>query len=183
SFQLVPGPNATVGAANFPFHKVSNPDDRFSVVSDVNDVMGSQGVFDGLFLGLGQGNSVELAKPVSDPVFHVGSNNTRRVTGRNAPTVINAAFNYNNFWDGRANFIFNGVNPFGDADVGARIFSNDGKGNLNAVQIHLENSSLASQAVGPPGNDVEMSLTGRTFPDIGRKLLSLRPLGKQLVHG
>ncbi|MFL5311049.1 MAG: cytochrome-c peroxidase [Myxococcales bacterium] len=184
SFQLVPGPNATVTAANFPFHKVSNPDDRHSVVSDVNDVMGSQGVFFGQFLGLDKekGNTVEVAKSLPDPVFHVGSNNTRRVTGRNAPSVINAAFNYNNFWDGRANFIFNGVNPFGDADVNARIFSNDGFGKLNPVQIHLENSSLASQAVGPPGNDVEMSLSGRTFADIGRKLLTVRPLGRQLIH-
>lgn len=183
SFQLVPGPNATVSAANFPFHRLRNPDDRFSVLSDVNDVMGSQGVFFGQFLGFTREDSVEIGKPVPDPVFHVGSNNTRRVTGRNAPSVINAAFNYNNFWDGRANFIFNGVNPFGDADVNARIFSNDGTGKLKAVQIRLENSSLASQAVGPPGNDVEMSLTGRTFPDIGRKMLTLRPLGRQTVHG
>jgi cytochrome c peroxidase len=183
SFQLVPGPNATVTAGNFPFHKLRNPDDRFSIVSDVNDVMGSQGVFFTQFLGIQREQGGENGKPLPDPVFHVGSNNTRRVTGRNAPSVINAAFNYNNFWDGRANFIFNGVDPFGDANVNARIFSNDGKGALKAVQIHLENSSLASQAVGPPGNDVEMSFSGRTFPDIGKKLLTLRPLGKQLVHG
>jgi cytochrome c peroxidase len=183
TFQLVPGPNATVNATNFPFHRLRNPDDRFSVISDVNDVMGSQGVFFGQFLGFNREDAVEIGRPVPDPVFHVGSNNTRRVTGRNAPSVINAAFNYNNFWDGRANFIFNGVNPFGDADVNARIFTNDGTGKLTAVAIHLENSSLASQAVGPPGNDVEMSLTGRTFPDIGRKLLTLRPLGRQTVHG
>jgi cytochrome c peroxidase len=182
SFQLVPGPNSTVTAANFPFHRLGNPDDRYSVVGDANDVMGSQGVFDTEFLGLAHERAVELGRPVADPVFHVGANNTRRVTGRNAPSVINAAFNYNNFWDGRANFIFNGVDPFGDANVNARIFTNDGTGALKGVQIHLENSSLASQAVGPPGNDVEMSFSNRTFPDIGRKLLSLRPLGRQLVH-
>ena len=117
-----------------------------------------------------------------DAVFHVGANNTRRVTGRQAPSVINAAFNYNNFWDGRANFIFNGNNPFGDSDVNARVFSDDGTGALKAVAVHLENSSLASQAVGPPGSGTEMSLNNRTFPDIGKKLLSLRPLGKQMVH-
>src|SRR3954469_8721090 len=182
-FQLVPGPNSEVTAANFPFHRVRNPDNRHSVLSDVNDVMGSQGVFDTEFLGLVVDRTAEVGKPVDDPVFHVGANNTRRVTGRNAPSVINAAFNYNNFWDGRANFIFNGVDPFGDANVKARIFTNDGTGALKGVQIHLENSSLASQAVGPPGNDVEMSYSNRTFPDIGRKLLGLRPLGKQLVHG
>src|SRR4051812_20330204 len=181
TFQLVPGPNATVAGSNFPFHKLSNPDDRATVVSDVNDVMGSAGVFPNTFLGVVLGQAAENGTPVADAVFHVGATNTRRVTGRNAPSVINAAFNYNNFWDGRANFIFNGVDPFGDADVNARIFTNDGTGALSAVQIHLENSSLASQSVGPPGNNVEMSYTNRTFPDIGRKLLSLRPLGKQVV--
>src|SRR3954463_4409880 len=52
TFQLVPGPNATVVSGNFPFHKLRNPDDRNSVVSDVNDVMGSQGVFFTQFLGI-----------------------------------------------------------------------------------------------------------------------------------
>ena len=184
TFQIVSGPNSTVTAANFPFHRLAQPDDRFStVLQDVNDVMGSQGVFEGLYLGFARSEAVEVSNPVPDPVFHVGANNTRRVTGRQAPSVINAAFYYNNFWDGRANNIFNGNNPFGDADLNARVFSNDGTGALKPVAIHLENSSLASQAVGPPGSDVEMSLTNRTFPDIGKKLLTLRPLGKQLVHG
>src|SRR4051812_24279019 len=95
-FQLVPGPNSTVTAASFPFHRVSDPDDRFSVVGDANDVMGSQGVFFTQFLGVAHEQAAEVGKAVADPVFHVGATNTRRVTGRNAPTVINAAFNYNN---------------------------------------------------------------------------------------
>jgi len=144
--------------------------------------MGSQGVFLGDFLAVTRGEAAEVGNASPDPVFHVGSYNTRRTTGRNAPSVINAAFNYNNFWDGRANFIFNGNNPFGDADVNAKVFSNDGTGTLKPVGIHLDNSSLASQAVGPPGNGTEMSLGNRTFPDIGKKLLSLRPLAKQFVH-
>jgi cytochrome c peroxidase len=184
SFQVVPGPNGTVTPANFPLHKVADRDDRLStVLQDLNDVLGSQGVFDGEFLGVLKNQAAELSNPVPDPIFHVGTHNTRRVTGRNAPSVINAAFNYNNFWDGRANNTFNGVDPFGDADLNARVFTNDGTGTLTPMAVHLENSSLASQAVGPPGSDVEMSLTHRTFPDIGKKLLTLRPLGKQLVHG
>jgi cytochrome c peroxidase len=184
SFSTVPGPNATVTTSNFPFHKLSDRSDRNSrVLADTNDVTGSQGVFDGQFLGVLRSQAVEQSNPVADPTFHVGTHNVRRVTGRNAPSVINAAFNYNNFWDGRANNVFNGQNPFGDADVNARVFVSDGSGGLNPEAVHLENSSLASQAVGPPGSDVEMSLSNRTFPDIGKKLLSLRPLGKQLVHG
>jgi len=186
SFQLVPGPNATVAAGNFPFHRFSNRDARdSSILADFNDVIGSQGVFLTKFLGIKREKGVDEGQPQPDTVFHVGSNNTRRVTGRNAPSVINAAFNYNNFWDGRANFIFNGVNPFGDADVNARVFVNTGTvraPSLTPTKVRIEKSSLASQAVGPPGNDVEMSFSGRTFPDIGKKMLSLRPLGKQMVH-
>ena len=103
---------------------------------------------------------------------------------RNTPTVINAAFNFANFWDGRANNIFNGVSPFGPADANARVFENNGvaSGPLSAAIVRLENSSLASQAVGPPTSDFEMSARGRTWPKIGKKMLSLPPLAKQAVH-
>src|SRR4029079_11779175 len=43
------------------------------------------------------------------------------------------------------------------------------------------NAPRAPQAAGPPGNRVEMSSNGRTLSDIGRKLLSLRPLRTQIV--
>ena len=48
--------------------------------------------------------------------------------------------------------------------------------------VRLENASLASQAVGPPLSDFEMSFRGRTWPKIGKKMLSLPPLAKQAVH-
>src|SRR5207244_2450802 len=47
------------------------------------------------------------------------------------------------------------------------------------VEIHL--ASLASQAVGPPLSNFEMSCEGRTFPDVGHKMLGLRPLALQVV--
>jgi cytochrome c peroxidase len=183
-FTLVPGPNATLTAALFPTHKLDDISNRDSgVIADHNDIVGSAGVFNANFVAVIQGSPYELGTPVADPVFHVGTHNVRRQTGRNAPSVINAVFNYNNFWDGRANNIFNGVDPFGDANVNARIFQSATATTLTPVAVHLENSSLASQAVGPPGNGTEMSLAGRTFPDIGKKLLALRPLGLQGVHG
>ncbi|HST77572.1 MAG TPA: cytochrome C peroxidase, partial [Verrucomicrobiae bacterium] len=49
------------------------------------------------------------------------------------------------------------------------------------TKLLLSNSSLASQAVGPPGSDTEMSATGRTFVKMGKKMLSLSPLAKQVV--
>lgn len=105
----------------------------------------------------------------------------RRVEPRNTPTTVNAVFNHSNFWDGRAHNLFNGVSIIGPLDRDARIWvARDGA--LVQEEVRIPNSSLASQALGPPVNDFEMSFLGRTFPDIGRKLLSLRPLGLQLVH-
>lgn len=37
----------------------------------------------------------------------------RKVEPRHTLTTINAAFNFRNFWDGRANNRFNGFDPFG----------------------------------------------------------------------
>ena len=115
-----------------------------------------------------------------DPVFRVGRLRTRRVEPRNTPTVINAAFLFRNFWDGRANNIFNGIDPFGRRNAGAFNVSWNGSSFVNE-RIDLNNSSLASQAVGPPLSDKEMSCVGRNFPDVGRKLLDRRPLRYQFI--
>jgi cytochrome c peroxidase len=53
--------------------------------------------------------------------------------------------------------------------------------NPTLVQVSLNKASLASQAVGPPLSDFEMSGRGRVFPKLGRKMLSLAPLAKQRV--
>ena len=186
-FSLVPGPNATLTAALFPTHKLDNITDRLSgVLSDSEDIVGSAGVFKTTFVAVVPGSPVETGNPVADATYHVGTHNVRQQTGRNAPTVINAVYNYNNFWDGRADNIFNGASPWGQADASARIYisnsSGPGSGTLTPTAIALENSSLASQAVGPPGSNVEMSFDKRTFMDIGKKMLSLRPLDLQAVH-
>ncbi len=52
---------------------------------------------------------------------------------------------------------------------------------LDPEKILLNNAALASQAVGPPNNSVEMSWNGRQFKDLGRKMLSLKPLALQKV--
>ena len=53
---------------------------------------------------------------------------------------------------------------------------------LVQVVVSLPDSSLASQAVGPALSDFEMSGAGREFPDIGRRILTKRPLAGQKVH-
>lgn len=178
----VRGPNQALQPADFPFHVRSSPDFQSSqILRDSNDVVGSQGVRFTDFVGVVPGSAVDEGLPIPDPVFQVGGANTRRVTARNTPSVINAVFNFANFWDGRAHFVFNGVNPFGPLDPTAGVWFNEA-GALVKRPVAIQFASLASQATGPPLDDTEMSFRGRTFPQLGRKLLGLTPLGKQLVH-
>lgn len=109
-----------------------------------------------------------------------GRLNTRRVEVRNTPTVINSGFNHRNFWDGRANFHFNGRNPFGPRDPDARVWRFRGSV-LEPVAILLDNASLASQAVGPVESVIEMAAHQRSFLHVGRKLLLSTPLVHQSV--
>jgi cytochrome c peroxidase len=173
------GPNHTLSLSDFPLHTSTR---------DNNNIVGSQGVFRNNFNDVVLGHAAENETGVADSVWSIsdgngGTINVRRSTPRNAPPVINAVFNYRNFWDGRAQRTFNGVNPFGAGDPSAHLLQVD-PSNPNAtidVKISLSNSSLASQAVGPPGSDVEMSATGRPFVKMGKKMLTLTPLALQQV--
>lgn len=180
--------NHTLSLSDFPYHKLSNPNDRFSrVVSDADDITGAMGVLGSVFNDITPGFAEDNTTPIAvDNPFNTGHFNVRRTTGRNAPPVINAVFNFRNFWDGRAFNNFNGVNPFGARDPNARVLMDtDGPGGTpaSAVSICLPLSSAASQATGPPMSDVEMSGAGRIWPKLGKKLLhpAIVPLGKQLV--
>jgi len=179
----VGGPNYTLVAKDFPFHRLSNPDDRSSTVkSDANDVVSSQGVFLSAFRDVGAGGGPDVCDHIADAVFQVQGVNARRVEPRNAPTMINAVFNFRNFWDGRAAEDFNGVSPFGHRDPNATLWKVQ-DGALTPVRVEIHASSLASQAAGPPLSPFEMSCDGRIFPQVGRKLLSpsVVPLGRQFV--
>jgi cytochrome c peroxidase len=183
TFRSPLGPNHQLTAADFPLHKLSDPNNGSSVISDNNNIVGSQGVYRYDFNDVVMGQAEEMETAVADSVFHVGATNTRRSTPRNAPSAVNAVFNYRNFWDGRAQRTFNGVNPFGKGDPVAFLLQVDA-GSANGIKqakVALSNSSLASQAVGPPGSDVEMSAAGRPFVKMGKKMLSLMPLAKQDV--
>jgi cytochrome c peroxidase len=179
------GPNYDLVAADFPFHKLADPSDRNStVLSDTNEVVSSQGVFTARFGGVGAPNDIGVPSLLGNgAVFNVDGALTRNVEPRQTPSVINAALNHRNFWDGRARFEFNGVNPIGKLDPGARIVERAGSSFPELVSVDVERSALASQADGPPLSDLEASYEGRRFPDIGRKLLdaTLTPLGGQLV--
>ena len=178
------GLNHTLSAAEYPFHKLANPDDRGSArLLSKDDVSGSNGVHNSEFLDILPGVGRDDIVGVPDGTFNVNGLNTRRVTGRNTPSTVNAIFNVRNFWDGRANRRFNGRNPFGDSDPNARMLRVNDLGELDLVRISINNASLASQAVGPPNNNTEMSAAGRDWLKLGKKMLSLQPLGTQRVHG
>jgi cytochrome c peroxidase len=255
---------------DFPFRKLADVNDRFSVVADVNDVSGSQGQFgltndkitvdvsrdpdsnspndpdqsqgqggSGNLQGLGDGNgegftygkdtpslptrklnagrnagsgsgggnsqsrgdkggttgapvntnSVELTTPVPDPVFSYPDPkdpaklvNTRRVTPRNTPSAVDAVFNFRNFWDGRAQNVCNGANPFGARDKQNHLLVVDAiDGKLGPTQVNMVNSALCSQSLGPILSSTEMSADGRNFHQVGKKLLARVPLSKQIV--
>lgn len=207
TFQLGGAPNYQLKPEDYPFHKLSDPNNAGStVLSSINDVASSQGAFNAEFVDVTPGKAEDNVNFKPDPVFKVGGTNVRRVEPRNTPTVINAVFNFRNFWDGRAQDIFNGISPFGLRDPNAFVGKADNPSKLDLVKVSLKNSSLASQAVGPPLSSFEQSADGRTFEEIGdkfgdidkksqsaskgkklprktgKKLLPLRPLGKQLVH-
>ena len=173
------GPNHSLALSDFPLHTLNR---------DNNNIVGSQGVFRYNFNDVVLGQAAENETGVTDPVWSIsngadGTVNVRRSTPRNAPPVINAVFNYRNFWDGRAQSTFNGVNPFGAGDPSAHLLQVDPSNPNSTIEVtlRLSNSSLASQAVGPPGSDVEMSATGRPFVKMGKKMLMLTPLALQQV--
>jgi hypothetical protein len=159
---------------------------HFPIPIGSNDVVSSQGVFNRSFSTVIPGNPVDVCGSTPDPHgFAVGGINVRKVPPRNTPSAVNAAFFFHNFWDGRADNTFNGANPRGpEGAANAHIFQTQTPGGVaTEVPVAITNGSLASQAVGPPLSDFEMSCAGRTFPDIGVKMLSLpTPLAKQKVH-
>lgn len=208
--------NTDVVASDFPFRKLGDPDRASegdplqAVIRSFDDVMSSMGVsrfkqfVDIPPIGaasFGAPSPVGGVKPllpdiglvVPDPV--PVNEGLRRVEPRNTPTMHAAAFNLDNFWDGRARFNFNGGSVFGPSDPTSHIFIDPGApgvaggrlagatmGDLRPELIaedpelaeqpvRIKFSSLGSQSVGPPLSDFEMSFAGRNWAKIGKKML------------
>lgn len=175
------GPNYQLQAADFPLTVLAIPGVRgaLDTANDNNDVVSSQGVH---WMGSG----------LDPDGFSQGFVKTRRVEPRNTPTMINAVFNHRQFWDGRAEAVFNGVNHLGMRDPNSKVFRADMPNNVVAVRVELDNASLASQAIAPIVSDLEMSAPGRTPQqvaldlakrprELGRRTHTKRPLDNQFV--
>lgn len=166
-----------------------------------HQIVGSQGVAISLFKSVEQPTCGVAAPETSEEVakvedgmarrrfdmFQSGGQRTRQITRRNSPSVINAVFNDRQFHDGRAESTFNGFSVFGDFDhqvILKKAVLDKKTGAVTEflpVSIAIPNASLASQAVGPIVNEVEMSYLGRSFHDLAIKLLAAKPLAVQEV--
>ena len=93
------------------------------------------------------------------------------ITDRNAPPAVDSN-SIHNFWDGRANYVFNGLGISGEPIP----IPTEG-GGFRTLQI--AEASQASQAVGPCLSPAEMSADGRNFADVGYKIRHAIPLRNQ----
>jgi cytochrome c peroxidase/FtsP/CotA-like multicopper oxidase with cupredoxin domain len=211
----VSGLNETMEESLFPFYQFVNEDDPNSeILTSTDDRMSSQGAFGGVFLDLGETDhgptmsgrftgstsrssipstmAGEMCVASTEGPFYADGMAHRKVEPRNTPSVINAVFNYRNFWDGRASDIFNGMDPFGQATndneptSGVLVAEKVTSGKKSQWQLKLETvalpySSLASQALGPPLSSFEMACEGFTFDDLADHLLTKRVLANQEV--
>jgi cytochrome c peroxidase len=194
-------PDGTVKPLHYPFVKyiqkyTRNEDGSIGPFrGNSNDVTSSMGIHFTDFKGTPVAKPVDWGTRLASPIFSSEAGSpVRRVPPRNAPTTINAVFNFTQFWDGKANPIFNGQTPFGQQDTDARVWVRQSDGSVVQESIVLKNASLASQAVGPALSHFEMSFgnpaagNARTFPELGKKLLRARdglppivPLAQQIV--
>ena len=84
--------NSTLSLNDFPFHRLANSgDNRSAVLRDARQVAGSAGVVERSFLSILTGSAFEESAVLSTGST-AGGLQTRRVTGRNTPSVINAVF-------------------------------------------------------------------------------------------
>jgi cytochrome c peroxidase len=208
--------NAGVLENNFPNGGSATVCDAGNILSDTDDVASSMGVHFGLFqdiptpgvqIGLNPGSfgppgpfgvralipDTRQASPIDPIADFAGTtgNQFRRVEPRNTPTIFAAAFNFDNFWDGRARHDDNGGSVFGAADPQAHVFvGTSASGTLIPTRQLIKFSSLASLAKGPALSEFEMSFQGRNWSKIGKKLLqgngsaahpNVTPLANQLV--
>src|SRR5262249_38308278 len=144
TFEAAPA-NGVVARDHTPFHQLADPTDPNSpILFDTDDIMSSAGVFKTRFVDIVPGKAEDTCIQDPDPVWNVNGTKVRRVEPRNTPTVINAIFNFRNFFDGRASFLFNGVSPVGPRDPNARVFRVDLSGGVTPVQVAIDNASAAS---------------------------------------
>jgi hypothetical protein len=151
---------------DFPIYELSDYADRNSPINiATDDAVSSPGSYDSIFFRAGRAGFLDKCGKPDNDIFHAGKFAARQVEPRNTPTTANSVFNLFQFWDGRAHRRFNGVGVFGPSDIAGdpqkRLIILDAAGNPQLGYLDVDNASLASQAVGPPLSEKEMSCLGR----------------------
>jgi len=178
------GPNYTLRRSDFPFHQLADAFDKNSaVVFTTDDGASSAGTFAATFKSVTtKGQAFDECERAPKAPYMVNGVGTRQTTARNAHSVINAALLHRSERNLSANHVFNGRNPLGDRDPEATVWVTATPTSVTTEHLALQNAVMASAASGPPLNFHEISCKGRTFPDVGRRLLGRRPLEFQEVH-
>lgn len=183
--------------------EIEGDDDNDARKTPLSLIVGSQGVEPRIFRKVvpDPGGGADWKSEVGDPKEIAGREHElpewsmflkdqadgnqlfRQITPRNSPSIVNAAFADRLFHDGRAESTFNGISIFGDFDDREALYISAKPGDRPVlVRLAIAHAALASQAVGPIVNDVEMSYAGRTFHDLAVKLLDAEVLGDQQIH-
>ena len=147
----------------FPFHALANlADNRSAVLQRYSGDCGlGEDCSGGLFVDIVPGSAADSGFDAGDiPAFSLGGVNMRQVGTRNTPDGDQRRFQFPKFL-GRP-----GQQHLHRHDAVRRFGSGDERPGrqrraLAPEQVRIDNSSLASQAVGPPNNNVEMSYDGR----------------------
>ena len=192
-------PNITLIPNNFPRNKKSDVRDFSSeFLRQTNTIVGSAGIQRDRIKNNGQRSFVPLVTlDRSDYKMPLAGEsgvflNTRRKAARNAPSVINAVYNYRVLWNGKAANSFNGNTPFGENDTRTTVFVTLPSGYLQQKSVHINNAALASQSMGSMNNPSEMTTEQQGLGSPGghnlfmkltrrRKLLTRHPLARQEV--
>lgn len=152
---------------------VTGPGQTYTpVLIENDDIVGVQGLARRTFVGINPNPHIadEICDVVVDPVFGT----ERRLEFRQSLMIFGAVFFRHLFSAGEAQPEFNGLNSWGFTP-----------NNLSGSLTRMENSALASQAVGPLGSSVEMRCTGRPINgptnSLAAKMLARPPLQFQRV--
>ncbi len=150
--QLSSAGTVACGTCHIPSAGGGDPRSKLSSGSQHPGADGVFGTQDDVTGSLGVPSRFASGAYAEDPSFGFGP----QVTGRKAPTMINAAFFDELFWDGRAD------SSFEDPLTGQTVSSN--------------RSALESQAADPPLSTVEMGHIDADWGTLADRFASARPL-------
>ena len=178
------GVNHALSAADFPLRKLADPARRTSrVLRDNDDVISSQGVKLSRITGVAPGAGSDDGVPVSDPVFNLARHEHPALRTAQHAHGDQRRLQPRPILGRPRRARLQRRQPVRRArSRSATCCAPPGSIASRRCEYASTTPSLASQAVGPPLSDREMGFLGRTFYDVGKRLVSAKPLARQKVH-